>query len=115
MNKSWLYVALTSFFELVWILGFNIASVWWHWVIIIPLIFIDFYFLTKACENLPTGTVYAIFAAIGTIGTSLMDVFIFGSSLGLGKIIFITILVAGVISLKLADDVAEKQTTKGRA
>ncbi|HLR72865.1 MAG TPA: QacE family quaternary ammonium compound efflux SMR transporter, partial [Pseudogracilibacillus sp.] len=34
MSKGWIYVGLTSFFELVWILGFNIASVWWHWIFI---------------------------------------------------------------------------------
>lgn len=109
MNKSWIYVALTSFFELVWIFGFNIASEWWHWVPIIVFIVFDFHFLAKACENLPTGTVYAIFAAIGTVGTALMDVFLFGETLGVGKIFFIAILVIGVIGLKLADDAEEKK------
>jgi len=111
MNKSWIYVALTSFFELVWIFGFNIASEWWHWVPIIVFIFFDFHFLAKACENLPTGTVYAIFAAIGTVGTALMDVFLFGETLGAGKIFFIAILVLGVIGLKIADDAVDKKGT----
>src|SRR5690606_26645912 len=108
-NKSWIYVALTSFFELVWIFGFNIASEWWHWVPIIVFIVFDFHFLAKACENLPTGTVYAIFAAIGKVGTALMDVFLFGEMLGVGKLFFIAILVIGVIGLKLADDADEKK------
>lgn len=107
MSRGWMYVALTSLFELVWIYGFNVASVWWHWVPIVIFIFIDFYFLTKACELLPTGTVYAIFAAVGTLGTALMDILLFGQSISIGKIIFIFILVIGVISLKLADDAEE--------
>ncbi|NGP45561.1 multidrug efflux SMR transporter [Bacillaceae bacterium SIJ1] len=109
LRKAWIYVALTSFFELVWIFGFNVASTWWHWIPIIFFIFVDFYFLSKACEDLPTGTVYAIFAAVGTVGTALMDVFIFGETLGGGKILFIVILVLGVIGLKLADGVEEKK------
>ncbi|HEX6594671.1 MAG TPA: SMR family transporter [Bacillota bacterium] len=114
MNKAWLYVALTSFFELVWIYGFNVASAWWHWMFIVFFIFVDFHFLTKAAERLPTGTVYAIFAAIGTVGTALMDVLFFGETLSTGKIFFITILVIGVISLKLADDkVEENESAKG--
>src|SRR5699024_9766004 len=100
MNKGWIYVALTSFFELVWIYLFNVASVWWHWIFIVIFIFIDFHFLTKACELLPTGTVYAIFAAAGTLGTALMDTFIFGETLTFGKIIFISILILGVIGLQ---------------
>lgn len=113
MKKEWLYVAATSFFELVWIFGFNVASVWWHWIPIVLFIFVDFHYLSKACETLPTGTVYAIFAAIGTIGTALMDVFFFGQTLSGGKIFFIVILVAGVIGLKLADGHDEKNAAEG--
>lgn len=47
MSRAWTYVALTSFFELVWIYWFNIVSVWWQWIFIIIFIMIDFYFLTK--------------------------------------------------------------------
>lgn len=113
MQKAWLYVAATSFFELVWIFGFNVASTWWHWIPIVLFILVDFHFLTKACESLPTGTVYAIFAAIGTIGTALMDVFFFDQTLSFGKIFFIAILVIGVIGLKLADGKDEKIAAEG--
>lgn len=108
MNKAWIYVALTSFFELVWIYSFNTASTWWHWAITIIFIFLDLHFLTKACEKLPTGTVYAIFAAAGTVGTALMDVYIFHDVLTIGKIGFMGLILIGVIGLKLADDLPEK-------
>jgi len=104
MNKAWIYVALTSLAELVWIYGFNAASTWWHWLFIVAFLIMDLHFLAKACETLPTGTVYAIFAATGTIGTALMDVFMFDRTLGIGKIIFIVLIIAGVIGLKLTDD-----------
>lgn len=113
MEKKWIYVALTSFFELVWIYGFNVASSWWHWIFIVIFIVIDFHYLTKACEELPTGTVYAIFAGVGTVGTALMDVFFFGGSLGVGKVFFILILVVGVIGLNLADKMEEEKLQKG--
>lgn len=113
MNKAWMYVAITSFFELVWIVGLNIASEWWHWVFIVLFIVIDFHFLTKACELLPTGTVYAVFAGVGTVGTALIDVFFFGGSLGIGKMIFIIVLVIGVIGLNIADKLDEEKALKG--
>ncbi len=113
MNKSWFYVAMTSFFELVWIFGFNVASEWWHWIFIVLFIFIDFHYLTLACKDLPTGTVYATFAGIGTVGTALMDVFFFEQSLNMSKIIFILILLVGVIGLNLVDAIEEKKTKKG--
>ncbi|PIC70918.1 ligand-binding protein SH3 [Sporosarcina sp. P18a] len=113
MNKAWLYVALTSFFELVWIFGFNTATHWWHWILIIGFIFVDFHFLTKACEGLPTGTVYAVFAGIGTMGTTLMDVLFFGEHISIEKILFIFILVMGVAGLKVADGLDEKKALRG--
>lgn len=110
MSRDWMYVALTCLFELIWVFGFNTASTWWHWAIILVIIAVDFHFLSKACENLPTGTVYAIFAGIGTVGTTLMDVFIFGGEFSLAKAIFMVILVAGVIGLKLADNQHKEET-----
>ncbi|USK69883.1 DMT family transporter [Peribacillus asahii] len=110
MNKSWLYLILTSVFELFWVYGFNVASTWWHWLLIATIILIDFYFLSKACEGIPTGTVYATFAGIGTTGTALMDAYVFGGFLSLGKIFFMVVLIIGVIGLNLAD---RKEALKG--
>ncbi|PEB56501.1 ligand-binding protein SH3 [Bacillus pseudomycoides] len=116
-NKAWLYVILTCIFEVFWVFGFNTAHEWWHWAIIVGIIFVDFHMLSKACENLATGTVYAVFAGVGTVGTFLMDVFLFGGSFSLGKLFFIVMIVAGVIGLKLADnkEVGEEEVMKGAA
>ena len=112
MNKAWIYVFLTSFFELVWIYGFNVASTWWHWLILLPIIVLDFLILTKACESLPTGTVYAVFAAAGTVGTALMDIYLFDEVFTIEKGFFIGLLVIGVIALNLTDDTNKKEVVK---
>ncbi|MED4953719.1 SMR family transporter [Paenibacillus macerans] len=113
MNKGWIFVLLTSLFELLWVFGFNVADTWWHWVIIIVIILIDMQFLAKACESLPTGTVYAVFAAAGTVGTALMDIFIFDAEFSVAKGLFMGILVIGVIALKLFDNKPETGSAKG--
>jgi paired small multidrug resistance pump len=104
MNKAWIYVLLTSLSELVWIYGFHTASNWWEWFFIVIFIMMDLHFLAKACETLPTGTVYAIFAGAGTIGTFLMDVFLFNEQVSLVKVFFIIMVLAGVIGLKMSDN-----------
>ncbi len=116
-GKGWLYVALTCVFELLWVYGFNVASQWWHWLPILLVIVVDFHWLARACESLPTGTVYAVFAAVGTVGAALMDIFLFGGSFSVAKGGFMALLVAGVIALKLADgrDAADAGTTGGEA
>lgn len=116
MNKAWTYVVLTCLIELIWVYGFNVAQFWWQWVLIIGIILMDFYILPKACKTLPTGTVYAIFSGVGTIGTMLMDVFLFGKSFSATKILFVAIIIIGVIGLNLADNKPEqKEATKGAA
>src|SRR5699024_8873201 len=109
-----IYVALTSGFELVWIYNFNVADSWWQWALTIVFVLLDLHFLTKACESLPTGTVYAIFAAAGTVGTALMDVFLFEESLTLTKVGFMGLILIGVIGLKVADDLPEKKQRKSK-
>ncbi len=103
MNKAWIYVALTSIFELIWLYGFNVASTWWHWIIIGVFVLLDLKFLAKACEGLPTGTVYAIFAASGTIGSVLMDYFLFNEAISAVMLIFIGIILIGVVGLNIFD------------
>ncbi|MFP7334258.1 SMR family transporter [Shouchella clausii] len=117
MKNGWFYVGLTCLFELFWVFGFNVATVWWHWAIIVAIILIDFHFLSRACETLPTGTVYAVFAAIGTVGTALMDIFIFGGAFSIAKGLFMALLVIGVVLLKLADNHTDetKSNQKGAA
>ncbi|PFA64059.1 DMT family transporter [Bacillus cereus] len=114
MKKSaWFYVILTCIFELFWVFGFNTAQTWWHWIIIISIILLNFYFLSKACENLATGTVYAIFAGAGTVGTALMLIFLFSQKFSFGKLFFHVVIITGVIGLKLADNKEERENMKG--
>lgn len=68
------------------------------------IILTDFYFLEKACETIQTGTVYAVFSAVGTICTALMDTLLFQVEFSMAKGLFIALLILGVISLKLAEN-----------
>lgn len=111
MSRTWGYVVVTCSLELLWVFGFKIAESWWEWLFVVLLIGLDFYFLMKACEKLPTGTVYAIFSAVGTSGTVLLDSFYFHIPLTFWKLFFLTCLLGGVISLRLADEKASEGGT----
>ena len=105
-SMGWLFVAITCALELVWVYGFNVASTGWHWALIVLVIVVDFAALAKACQVLPTGTVYAVFAAVGTIGAAVQDVALFERTLSVGQGLFMGLLVLGVVALKLADEPA---------
>lgn len=57
--------------------------------------------MTIAGKKLPIGTLYAFFAGIGTAGTVLAEMIVFGEPIIPMKILLISTLLGGVIGLKL--------------
>ncbi|MFV0482396.1 MAG: DMT family transporter [Campylobacteraceae bacterium] len=112
MNKGWFFTALTCMVELLWVYGFNVAVSWWHFAIVIALLVVDFYFVSKACEYLQTGTVYATFAGVGAAGATLMDMFLFDIDISNLKIFFIALIALGVIGLNLVDNREAKRARR---
>ena len=58
--------------------------------------------LGLALKTLPIGTAYAVWTGIGTIGTALLGIVLFGESAGALRLACIGLIVAGIIGLKLA-------------
>ena len=101
--KYYLYLVGTCLSEIVWVVGFNIANGWLDWIYVILFVTFDFYLLSKACEGLPTSTVYATFAGVGTVGTVLIDMYWFDNTLSLIHLVCIALIAFGVIGLHLSD------------
>ncbi|WLR47299.1 multidrug efflux SMR transporter [Halobacillus litoralis] len=101
MNTSWIKVFVAAFFEVFWVIGLKHADDFWTWAGTIIAIIISFYVLIMAGRELPVGTVYAVFVGLGTAGTVFSETLFFGVPLKVEKILLITLLLAGVIGLKL--------------
>lgn len=57
--------------------------------------------LGLAIRTLPVGTAYAVWTGIGTVGTVLLGMFLLGESAHPIRLLFIAMIVAGIIGLKL--------------
>ena len=57
--------------------------------------------LGLALKTLPIGTADAVWTGIGTIGTALLGVVLFGESAGALRLACIGLIVAGIVGLKL--------------
>ena len=57
--------------------------------------------LGLALKTLPIGTAYAVWTGIGTIGTALLGIMLFGESAGALRLACIGLIVAGIVGLKL--------------
>ncbi len=57
--------------------------------------------LGLALRSLPLGTAYAIWTGVGTVGTAVVGILWLDESAGVGRLICIALIVAGIIGLKL--------------
>lgn len=101
MNTDWIKVFIAAFFEVFWVIGLKHASDFWTWAGTVISIIISFYLMIMAGRKLPVGTVYAVFVGMGTAGTVISGILLFGESFKVSKIILILLLLVGVVGLKL--------------
>lgn len=109
MNIKWVKVYIAAFFEVFWVIGLKHADGFWPWTGTVIAIIVSFYLMIMAGRKLPVGTVYAVFVGMGTAGTVIADIILFGEPVQLAKLLLIAVLLAGVVGLKLiTDDNSEK-------
>lgn len=95
--------------EVVWVSGLKHSDVWWQWVITIASIVFSFKVFLDSAAKLPIGTVYVIFTGLGTAGTVLVEILVFGEEANPVKLLLIAMLAAGVLGLKLVTKDTDRQ------
>jgi paired small multidrug resistance pump len=110
MNRSWLFVLIAAVIEVFWVSGLKYANNYLEWTLTIIAIVTSFCLLTYASRGIPVGTLYATFTGVGTAGTVLAEMLVFGEPFNIYKIILIATLLSGVIGLKLLT--STKNTTQ---
>ncbi|MCM3786079.1 multidrug efflux SMR transporter [Neobacillus mesonae] len=113
MNRNWLFVILGGIIEVIWVSGLKHAETPLEWIGTALSIGISFWLIIQAAKRLPVGTVYAVFTGLGTAGTVIAEMIIFGEPFKLSKVLLIALLLAGVVGLKLVTDQTSKEETKG--
>lgn len=64
-----------------------------------------FLFTILALKTIPIGTGYAIWTGIGAVGSVTLGMIVFKERKSVGKLLFITMIIAGVVGLKLTSGV----------
>lgn len=57
--------------------------------------------LGLAVRTLPVGTAYAVWTGIGTVGTVLLGIALFGESTDVPRLVCIAMIAGGIVGLKL--------------
>lgn len=109
---AWLYVLVAAIVEVFWVIGLRYADSALEWTGTVVAIIISFYAIIKACETLPSGTVYAVFTGSGAAAIVLIDFLFFHAEFSIAKVIFIAIIIVGVIGIKMTT-VESEATVEG--
>ena len=60
------------------------------------------FLLSLSLRTLPVGTGYAVWTGIGTVGTALLGIHLFGEPATVMRLVCIGLIVSGILGLKLA-------------
>ena len=100
----WIYLLLAGLFEIGWAIGLKYTDGFTRLVpsvLTITCMVVSIGLLGLALKTLPLGTAYAVWTGIGTIGTALLGIMLFGESASALRLGCIGLIVAGIVGLKL--------------
>lgn len=111
---GWIYVFLAAFVEIFWVLGLKYSSNFLMWSGTVITIIFSFYFIIKACDLLPSGTVYAVFTGSGAAAIAIIDFTLLGAEFTTWKAFFIGLIITGVVGIQLTTSSGGVDETRGR-
>lgn len=102
---AWVALFVAGLFEVAWAVGLKqtegftrlVPSVW-----TVAAMAVSLWLLAVALRSLPLGTAYAVWTGVGTLGTAILGIVIYGESADAWRILSIALIVAGIVGLKLA-------------
>ena len=103
---AWLYLVVAGLFEIGWPLGlkkgWTADGVQAGWLLFaIVTMTVSGALLMLAQRAIPMGTAYAVWTGIGAAGTAILGMAVLGDSAAPLRILCLTLILAGVIGLKL--------------
>jgi paired small multidrug resistance pump len=105
-TKAWSFVIIGGLLEVVWASGFKYEAV--PSIVVLISLLASFELIIKATKVLPIGTVYAVFAGMGTIGTTIVEMIFSNGAISSLRIFFILLLLTCIVGLKLTAKGSEK-------
>ena len=100
----WVYLFVAGLFEIGWAIGLKYTDGFSRLapsVFTIVSMVVSVVLLGLALKTLPVGTGYAVWTGIGTVGTALLGIILFGEPATAVRLICIGLIVAGILGLKL--------------
>ncbi|MGH7005906.1 MAG: quaternary ammonium compound efflux SMR transporter SugE [Alphaproteobacteria bacterium] len=101
---AWIYLIAAGLLEIGWAIGLKYTEGFtrlWPSVGTVAAMIASLGLLGLALKTLPVGTAYAIWTGVGTIGTAILGMILFGESAAAARLVCIGLILAGIVGLKL--------------
>jgi len=101
---AWLALLAAGLFEVGWAVGLKYTDGFtrlWPTVWTVAAMVASLGMLGLALRALPLGTAYAVWTGIGTTGTVILGILLFGEAADVLRLACIGLIVAGIVGLKL--------------
>lgn len=106
---AWILIILGGIVEIFWVSSLKYAdSLFLHILTGIGILF-SFTMAILACRKIEVSIVYSVFAGIGAAGVVLAEMLVFGEPFEMIRLVLITILLIGIIGLKLTSKEEAKE------
>ena len=101
---AWIILGIAGLFEIGWAVGLKYTHGFTRLVpsvLTVVSMAVSVGLLGLSLKTLPLGTAYAVWTGIGSIGTALLGIWLFGESASPVRLACIGLIVAGLVGLKL--------------
>lgn len=101
---AWTYLFLAGLLEIGWAVGLKYTHGFTRLVptlLTVSSMAASLGLLGLALRSLPLGTAYAIWTGIGTLGTAVLGILLFGEAATVARLVCIGLIVSGIVGLKL--------------
>jgi quaternary ammonium compound-resistance protein SugE len=102
--SAWLALLVAGLFEIAWAFGLKYSdglTRFWPTLATALSILASFLLMARALRSLPFGTAYAVWTGIGAAGSIILGMVIFSEPTDPVRIICLSLIVAGMVGLKL--------------
>jgi len=99
----WLILFLAGLFEIAGALGLRYTAGFtklWPTVMTLAGFAGSLGLLTLSVKSLPLGTAYAVWTAMGTVGTVIAGIYLFNEPTTVARLACIAVIIAGTVGLK---------------
>lgn len=101
---TWFVLVVAGLFEIGWAIGLKYTEGFtrlWPTAATIAAMVVSLGLLGIAMRTIPVGTAYAVWTGIGTVGTVILGIFLFGESAAVLRLLCVGLILAGIVGLKL--------------